>query len=206
MFATVYVALMKNEAGIDENVPSLALLLWTGRHDAGLSVRELARRASVPPSQVTRVEKGDIIRPSVGFLASVAAALAKPVEPLLYMAGHISDEEFDQLTAGWRATLEDVEAAFSVVSGFLEDGRRDVAAQGAFFGPGAAEIAASMLSLGGQGEERELRDLLGMWQAMTAVRRRALLSFAADQERLSVLDRRDAEPGRYRVAVTLEDR
>lgn len=197
---------MINEGGIDESVPSLALLVWTGRRDAGLSVRELARRAGVPPSQVTRVEKGEILRPSVGFLTSVATALAKPVEPLLYMAGHISDAEFDQLTAGWRATLEEVETAFSVVDGFLADGRRDVAAQGAFFGPGAAEIAASLLSLGGGAEERELRDLLAMWQGLTATRRRALLSFAADQERLSVLDRRDAEPGRYRVSVTLEDR
>lgn len=195
-----------NEAGIDEDTPSLALLVWTARQDARLSVRELARRAGVPPSQITRVEKQEILKPSSEFLIAVARAMGKPAEPLLYIAGHLSDEEFDRLSGDWRQTLEAIESAHNVITGFMKDGRRDVAAQGAFFGPGVAEIAVSLLSMGGERETRELRDLLSMWQALTPLRRRGLLAYAADQERLSALDRRDSEPSRYRIDINVEDR
>ncbi|UGS34706.1 hypothetical protein DSM104329_01088 [Capillimicrobium parvum] len=180
-------------------------MVHTARTDADLSIRELARRADVTASQISRVEKQEIRKPSTDFLLSIARALGKPAEPLLYMAGHITDEEFDRLTVGWREVLDVLRTSAEIIEGSRHDGRRDIAAQGMFFGPGVSEWAVSLLTLGGREAERELRDLLAMWQALTPVRRRLLLACAADQERLSQADRRDNNQGRYRVDLRLEE-
>lgn len=189
------------------NVPDggLGYSIHIARKDARLSLRELARRADVPPSQLSRIESGEIQRPSSDALFAIARAFGKPPEPLLYLAGHLSDEEFDDLASGWQARMEEIRTALEVYEGFREDGRRDVAAEGMFAGPGVAEIAGSVLTMADRQEVRGLRDLTAMWQSLTPERRKALLSFASDQERLSILDRRGSGQGRYRVTTELEE-
>ncbi len=184
--------------------PSLATFINYARTRQGLTVRELARRADVPASQISRVERGQILKPASDFLISLAVALGRPPEPLLFAAGHITSEEFEKLSEGWRAVLEDVELAYSVTRDFMSDGNHLVAAQGIFFGPGAAEIAGGLLSLGEGREQQQIGDLLNMWLGLSETRRKLLLAFASDQEQLSRQDRLGKNESRYSVKIELQ--
>ena len=69
---------MSDEATADETVGTRLKAL---REDAGLSQRALARRASVNPETIRRLE-ADQVRPHLGTLRKLAAALGVPPEVL----------------------------------------------------------------------------------------------------------------------------
>lgn len=60
---------------------------------AGLSVRELARRAGVSAAQVSRIESGQVSRPSREILVAIARALNRNPLPLIILAGHLDARE-----------------------------------------------------------------------------------------------------------------
>ena len=60
--------------------------LRRAREDRGWTQSELARRANVDPSSVSRVERGEIAAPSGEFLSQVALVLNLPVDTLLHGA------------------------------------------------------------------------------------------------------------------------
>jgi len=60
---------------------------------AGLSVRELARRAGVSAAQVSRIEGGQVNRPSREILVALARALNRNPLPLVILAGHLDARE-----------------------------------------------------------------------------------------------------------------
>lgn len=60
---------------------------------AGLSARELARRAGVSAAQVSRIESGQVTRPSREILVALARALNRNPLPLIVLAGHMDASE-----------------------------------------------------------------------------------------------------------------
>ena len=63
------------------------------RNALRLSVRELARRADIPHTQISRIESGQIKKPSREALVSIAKALEQNPMPLLILAGHLDRDE-----------------------------------------------------------------------------------------------------------------
>lgn len=66
---------------------------------AGLSVRELARRAGVSAAQVSRIESGQVSRPSREILVALARALNRNPLPLIVLAGHMDASEVQSALA-----------------------------------------------------------------------------------------------------------
>lgn len=56
----------------------------------GLSLNQLARRAGLSPSQLSRIESGQLRKPSRAILVAIAKALNRNPVPLLVLAGHLS--------------------------------------------------------------------------------------------------------------------
>jgi transcriptional regulator with XRE-family HTH domain len=63
------------------------------REAAGLSIRELGRRAGVSAAQLSRIEAGRVDQPSLDTLVAVARALDRNPKPLLIVSGHIGRDE-----------------------------------------------------------------------------------------------------------------
>ena len=106
---------MSDEATADETMGTRLKAL---REDAGLSQRALARRASVNPETIRRLE-ADQVRPHLGTLRKLAAALGVPSVALtgrtLVAASVPSGSTGDDAAAlvaaiearGWHATVEE---------------------------------------------------------------------------------------------------
>jgi transcriptional regulator with XRE-family HTH domain len=60
---------------------------------AGQSVRQLAGRAGVSPAQLSRIENGQVRKPSHEILVALARALNRNPLPLLVLAGHLQGAE-----------------------------------------------------------------------------------------------------------------
>ena len=75
-----------NDSSSGHNAPGIGLRLREVRQARGLSVRELARRASVSPSLVSQVELGRI-NPSVSTLYAMAQVLNLSIDKLFTDAG-----------------------------------------------------------------------------------------------------------------------
>jgi transcriptional regulator with XRE-family HTH domain len=72
---------------------ALAAALKKAREQEAMTVRELARRASVSHTQVGRIEAGEVGRPSRHVLVALARAMDRNPVPLLILAGHLAGEE-----------------------------------------------------------------------------------------------------------------
>jgi transcriptional regulator with XRE-family HTH domain len=77
------------------------------RLDAGLAVRELARRAGISHTQISRLEAGQVAKPSREVLVAIARALDRNPNPLLILAGHLhGDSARDSLKTLFREGSE----------------------------------------------------------------------------------------------------
>src|SRR5437773_137013 len=65
----------------------------SAREARRLSIRELSRRSGVSAGQVSRIESGETARPSRDTLHVLADALGADPIPLLFLAGHLTEEE-----------------------------------------------------------------------------------------------------------------
>lgn len=72
---------------------SVGAAIKQAREEADLGVRELARQAGISHTQISRVESGEVAKPSRDVLVSTAKALDRNPIPLLIMAGHYDLEE-----------------------------------------------------------------------------------------------------------------
>ena len=57
---------------------------------AGMSIRQLARRAGVSAAQISRIEAGEVRKPSREILVALGKALNRNPLPLLVLAGHLT--------------------------------------------------------------------------------------------------------------------
>ena len=78
------------------------------RKDKGISQRELARRAQVSHTEISRIEKGERLRPSPAVLSKLASVLGVKSELLMEAAGYIKVNPRDAgyLVEGQQGELE----------------------------------------------------------------------------------------------------
>lgn len=84
------------------------------RSRAGLNQTELARRAGIGQSMISRVERGDRV-PSAEQLTHIAAALGVPVSDLMPATGGVSDRK-----AGYQAAIHAVLSDYDSPHGLRE--------------------------------------------------------------------------------------
>jgi transcriptional regulator with XRE-family HTH domain len=176
-----------------------ALRLSRGKR---ISIRELARRSGISAGQVSRIEGGEVERPSAETLVALARALdANPI-PLLILSGHIEEKEARtrlrhflardaELAEEWASfdSAESVARARAVVDdpGSKPADLRRVAFD-VFMTAETEETLwhDAYLALESAGHDAsELRELIAAWPTINTERRRYLLQFARDQVALS---------------------
>jgi transcriptional regulator with XRE-family HTH domain len=59
---------------------------------ANISIRQLAKLTDVSAAQISRIESGDVVKPSREILVALARALNRNPLPLLILAGHVSGD------------------------------------------------------------------------------------------------------------------
>lgn len=90
--------------------PGAGAVVRQARLDIGLAVRELARRAGISHTQISRLEAGQVAKPSREALVAIARALDRNPNPLLILAGHLhGDSARDSLKTLFREGSELVE-------------------------------------------------------------------------------------------------
>jgi transcriptional regulator with XRE-family HTH domain len=100
--------------GDDENdqVPAepfpLAALLQRARQRAGLTAREVARRAGVDVGTVTRIELGQIARPTPDSVTAIGAVLGVSAADLFAAADWLPREELPTLRPYLRAKYREL--------------------------------------------------------------------------------------------------
>ncbi|MGA7436094.1 MAG: helix-turn-helix transcriptional regulator [Solirubrobacterales bacterium] len=72
---------------------SVARAVKDAREKAGLSVRELAKRSDISHTQISRLESGEVTKPSREVLVSLGKGLNRNPIPLLILGGHYSTDE-----------------------------------------------------------------------------------------------------------------
>ncbi|MGK2938806.1 MAG: helix-turn-helix domain-containing protein [Solirubrobacteraceae bacterium] len=70
----------------------LGSTLRSVRDAHGFATRELARRAGISHTQVSRIESGEVASPSREVVVRIAQALDRNPGPLLVLAGHLRDD------------------------------------------------------------------------------------------------------------------
>jgi transcriptional regulator with XRE-family HTH domain len=180
---------------------------------AGMSIRGLARRAGVSGAQISRIEAGQVLKPSHEILVALGKALNRNPMPLLVLAGHLTGadarialspffREGGELPEEWgdrvdvvRQRLQDTEAT--------DDEIRQIAA-GMFSVPETDETLwddSYALALSRGTDAAELRELMGIWRYI-GERRAQLLEFGRSLRRLADLEYlADAESIRLRAAT-----
>jgi transcriptional regulator with XRE-family HTH domain len=171
-----------------------------GREWSGGSIRELARRSGVSAGQISRIEAGQVTKPSIETLIPLARAMDAHPLTLMVLAGHLSDEEarsaLRPLVAegssieedyGWetvaamRHMLDDPESteadlrtvAFNL---FSTSGAIETTWQESF-----QDLANAHPGVAGA----ELGEIAAAWPLIAPDRRRRILEFVRDQHALS---------------------
>ncbi len=193
---------------MDEDFP-ISEAIKVGREWSGASIRELARRTGVSAAQISRIEAGEVTRPSIETLLALARELdANPVT-LMVLAGHLQGEEaraaLRPLVAG-DSGIEEHYGDWHVVAAFrhivddpetTENELRRVAFS-LFSTPDAVEttwqesfrhLASQHLSAAGA----DLGEVVTAWPLIDGERRRRILEFVRDQQALSNRARRVRE-------------
>jgi transcriptional regulator with XRE-family HTH domain len=83
---------MEHES-VPEATPAVAGAVAEARSKASLSMRELARKSGLSAAQVSRIEAGDVAKPSVGTLVRLAVALDGDSDLLLVASGQVVGQE-----------------------------------------------------------------------------------------------------------------
>lgn len=192
---------------------TLAEVVRAAREREGISLRELARRARVSAGQISRIEAGEVAKPSSDTLRSIARALGRYPDPLLVIAGHLTGE-----AAGGRLLelQDEIEERDEPAASFLDAGARELAVEDEASRRYLAWTLfegsrADLLGWGFQRDEddetrKEVEELIRAWRALTPERRLLVRALVADQEVLSRLDRLPSAPGRYEIDIRLTDR
>ncbi|MCB8969510.1 MAG: helix-turn-helix domain-containing protein [Thermoleophilales bacterium] len=189
------------ERTVEVGEPELCDLIKEARKDRGLTLREVARRSGVSAGQLSRIEGGEVQRPSIATLEAVASALARPAAPLLLFAGHIDRAELDRCLSEVverldARGLESVESDFALEASDDEDLAQVVWRMAGQALPAIGVNNESWLEI-----RDEVEEIAAALTALTPDRRRLVRAFVADQEVLSALDRLPTPRGRYRFAI-----
>lgn len=163
------------------------------RKAEGISQRELARRAGVAASVISRIESGAVKQADYLTLEHVAVALGRSAEALTYVGGYM---------AAWL----DHEPLLSLIDKFgeLQDelGGELTDRHKRMLLDGVVEVFVENLAdsdiadLSDAGASEPLRQVASRWPGLTDERRELVLAYVEDQLRLSEMDRRADEHGK----------
>lgn len=186
------------------NEQTVAAAIRVARKNAQLGVRQLSRRTGVAAPQISRLERGDVKKPTIETLVALARGLEWNPVPLLIVAGYVEVEEA-------RSRLRDYH---SPGSEYLEEASPDPESD-----PEIAEIRAEIENqdttlerlqqiafdvwCGGESGETlwddvyallpdlgegqsELREIVSRWPAISFERRARIVEYIRDQHKLSM--------------------
>ncbi len=166
----------------------LARAVATARRGMGLSQRELARRAGVSSSVISRIESGAVKTPDYTTVSRIATALSRSPIALEYLSGHMAAvlehgglfydgkprEIAEELTDRDEWTPEDWRRLGDAVVDAFD--RHTLA--------NALEIDVD------DDAHKSIEQLVSRWSGLTDERKAQVLRFVDDQLTLSELDRR----------------
>lgn len=183
---------------------ALGHVIKDGREEQGIALRELARRSGVSAGQISRIESGEVERPSRATLTSLATGLGRSPVPLLYLAGHLDDDELRHHLRRFEGAVDRV-GFVDAMEGFDE---QDEAGQARIMWDLTANLRGLVQDLDPEAAPfaQDLEEVAATWPSLTDERRRLVRAFIADQAVLSQLDRMPSPPGRYQVSIELLDR
>lgn len=178
-------------------------LIRRARERQGISLRELARRSGVSAGQLSRIETGEVEKPSVDTLKAIADALGRPQASLLLLAGHVLMQDFEELAESLTDEIDGISSWADEFAYETDPEKRAVILW---------DLADHNLAPAGIAPDlwrkirRDMSEIAAAWQSLTPERRQLVLAFVADQEVLSRLDRMPTPPGRYEFDLTLRVR
>lgn len=196
-----YATAMDTSNNIDEKTIANAIRLC--REGFGIGVRELSRRSGVAAPQISRLERGEVKKPTVETLVALARGLDWNPIPLLILAGYVDVEEARarlreyfaegaELLEEWRVSpdgekqIEAARAAIADPNTTLEQFQElafDVWAGGESGETLWDDVYAVLPALGEQ--HKELREIVGSWPSLSTERARRVIEFVRDQVQLS---------------------
>jgi transcriptional regulator with XRE-family HTH domain len=100
--------------------PELSKLLRSERRRSQLTVRELAERAGLVPSTVSRLEHGIAAAPKPTHLQRLASALSIDVEELYAAAGFIAPQSLPELRPYLRVKYNLPDDATDQIEGYVQ--------------------------------------------------------------------------------------
>jgi transcriptional regulator with XRE-family HTH domain len=170
----------------------------------GMTIRKLAESAEISHTQISRIESGDVLKPSTEVLVAIARALGRNPRPLFVLAGHLSGEEMrDELAPMFREGAELPEEWGEWASVTLDEAR-ELLCESRPNEHQLRRLAADVFSIAESDEtlwrpedallavrgeaQRDVQDLLGAWRFIGGERRRRLLEYARALRRLEDLD------------------
>lgn len=185
---------------------ALGAVIRETREKEGIGVRDLARRAGLDPSRVSRIETGRTNEPDRSALDAIADALGRPCEPLYWLASEdlitednveaLDPELWRQLMAYFPELCED-----DATNDRWVEGSRKAARLMFLHGGPSVEMDAEAPS-----SERELmQEIARALPALTQQRRDMLRAYVADLVALADLERRGRHPHPYSAAISFED-
>jgi transcriptional regulator with XRE-family HTH domain len=171
---------------------------------AGISIRELARRADVSAAQISRIESGEVLKPSREILVALARALNRNPLPLLILAGHVAGEDARRSLLRLFRDGAELPAEWGDWATFPFDELRERLSQAQTPDDDIRLIAADVFSVAetaetlwteadqlaaARGEEGSvLRDVIGILRAVHGERREHWLAIGRALERLEDLE------------------
>jgi transcriptional regulator with XRE-family HTH domain len=185
------------------NEKTLANAIRQFRVSSGFGVRELSRRSGVAAPQISRLERGEVKKPTVETLVSLARGLDWNPIPLLILAGYVEIDEArarlreyfvegSELIEEWRCA-DDGEAAIEAARKLTADPSATLEqlqelAFDVWLGGESGEtlwddLYAVLPALGEN--QAELRAVVSSWSWLSTERRRRVVEFVRDQVELS---------------------
>jgi transcriptional regulator with XRE-family HTH domain len=208
------------------NIPpseqTVAAAVRVARENAQLGVRELSRRSGVAAPQVSRLERGEVKKPTIETLVALARGLEWNPVPLLIVAGYVEADEArsrlrDYHSAGSEYLEEasaDPESDPEIAEIRAEIDNRDTTLErlqqiafDVWFGGESGEtlwddVYAVLPALGEN--QTELREIISKWPAISLDRRARIIEYVRDQHKLS-MDEMHAEVSAAKAGVTSVD-
>lgn len=170
---------------------------------AGLSIRELARRTGVSAAQISRIESGQVLKPSREILVALGRGLNRNPLPLLILAGHLTVSEAREALGPLFREGSELPEEWGPWAVKTLDAARSVLADPAASEPDVRMIAADVfrivetdetlwdesyaLALARGSDAAELRDLMTIWRFVGS-RRAELLEYGRSLRRLADLE------------------
>jgi transcriptional regulator with XRE-family HTH domain len=190
------------------NIPpeeqTVAAAIRVARQNAHVGVRELSRRSGVAAPQISRLERGEVKKPTIETLVALARGLEWNPLPLLIVAGYVEIGEARSCLRDYHARgseyLEEASAdpesdpEIAEIRREIENPRTTLErlqriAFDVWFGGESGETlwddVYALLPALSEGQV-ELREIVSKWPAVSFERRARIVEYVRDQHRLSL--------------------